>query len=164
MNSIHVKPSLAATVPAFALFLLFQACGGSGSVNAQEAPDPAEGVWEGNVSVRDCTSGNVLATFRGSHVLHRGGTLSDTNSTPTATRGPGFGVWSRSGTGYTSKFRFFTYDATGAVSGVTRVHRSFTLSADGKTLTGSTTSQIEDLAGSVIRTACGTDTGLRVLP
>jgi hypothetical protein len=163
MNSSSFKPTLAAAAPAFALFLLVQACGGSGAAVAQEAPDPAEGVWEATVSVKDCTSGNVLATFRGSQVFHRGGTLTDTNSAPSATRGPGFGVWARSGASYTSKFRFYTYDATGAISGITRVTRTFTIAADGKSKTGTNTNQTEDLAGTVIRTGCGTDASTRVL-
>ncbi len=163
MNPTSFKPTLAAAVPVLALFLLFQACGGSGGAIAQEAADPAEGVWEGTVSVKDCTSGAVLATFRGAQVFHRGGTLSDTNSAPTVSRGPGFGVWSRSGTTYTAKFRLFTYDPAGAVSGVMRVTRTFTISADGKTQTATTTNTAEDLNGVVIRSACGSDTATRVL-
>jgi len=163
MNRFTFKPTLAATVPALALFLLFQACGGSGDATAQEAPDPAEGVWEANVTVKDCTSGTVLTTFRAAQVFHRGGTLTDTNSAPTASRGPGFGIWSRTGPTYTAKFRFFTYDAAGAVSGVTRVTRTFTISSDGKSSTATNTNQAEDLNGVVIRSACGSDTSTRVL-
>ncbi len=163
MNPITFKPSLAAAIPALALFLLFQACGGSGDATAQEAIDPAEGVWEGPVTIKDCASGAVLATFRGAQVFHHGGTLGDTNSAPAATRGPGFGTWSRSGTTYTAKFRFFTYDATGAVSGVTRATRTFTISADGKSQAATTASQAEDLNGLVLRSVCGSDTSTKVL-
>ena len=105
----------------------------------------------------------MLTTFRGVQVIHRGGTLTDTNSAPTSMRGPGFGVWSRSGSTYTSKFRFFNYDATGAVSGVTRVTRTATMAADGKSQTSTNTNQIEDLNGVVTRTACGSHASVRVL-
>lgn len=163
MTPFNFKPTLAATVPALSLFLLFQACGGGGNATAQEAPDPAEGVWEANVTIKDCSSGAVLTSFRGAQVLHRGGTLTDTNSAPTNSRGPGFGVWSRSGAAYTSKFRFFTYDAAGVVSGVTRVTRTFTIASDGKSQTSTNTNQLEDLNGVAIRNSCGSDTSTRVL-
>jgi hypothetical protein len=163
MPALSVKPTLAATIPALGLFLLFQACGGSDSAVAQQAPDPIQGVWEGAVTIRDCTSGNPLATFRGSQVFHAGGTMGDTNNAPTSTRGPGFGTWTRDGDTYTARFRFFTYDGTGAPTGTGRTTRTFTISADGKTTNSTNTAVFEDSAGVVVRTTCGTDVGTRVL-
>ena len=164
MNTLSFKPNVVAVVPALALFLLFQACGGSDDAAAQQAAaDPVEGVWEAVVTVKDCASGATLATFRGSQVFHRGGTLTDTNSAPTATRGPGFGTWTRSDSTYTGKFRFYTYDAAGVPSGTARVTRTFTLSADGKSASSTNTTQFEDVAGAPTRTVCGSDVGTRVL-
>ena len=149
--------------PAFAAFLVMQACGGSSDADAQDAlADPIEGVWEGVVTLRDCATSAVVATFHGSQAFHRGGTMSDTNSTPTASRGPGFGTWTKSGSTYTVRFRLFTYDATGAANGVIRTTRTVTLGAGG-TATGVNTSQVFDLAGTLLRSGCGTDTGTRVL-
>ncbi len=150
--------------PALAAFLVMQACGGSNDANAQEAvADPMEGVWEGDVTVRDCTTSATIATFRGSQVFHRGGTMSDTNSTPTASRGPGFGTWVKSGSTYVVRFRLFTYDSTGAVSGVIRTTRTVTLGAGGNTATSVNSTQLFDMTGALIRSSCGTDTGARVL-
>jgi hypothetical protein len=163
MTFLSFKPTFAAAVPALGLFLLFQACGGSDDAAAQQAADPLQGVWEGVVTIRDCTSGNPLATFRGSQVFHAGGTMGDTNNSPTVTRGPGFGVWTRDGATYTARFRFFTYDTSGAPTGTARATRTFTMSADGKTTTSTNTSVFEDLAGTVLRSTCGTDVGTRVL-
>ncbi len=164
MNTTSFKPTLVAAVPALGLFLLFQACGGSDDAAAQQsAADPVEGVWEAVATVRDCTSGAALATFRGSQVFHRGGTLTDTNSVPPTTRGPGFGTWTRNDSTYTGKFRLYTYDTAGALSGTMRVTRTFTLSADGATQNSTNTSRAEDLAGAVIRTGCSTDVATRVL-
>jgi hypothetical protein len=149
---------------AFAAFLVMQACGGSDNATAQEAvADPIEGVWEGPVTLRDCTTSAPVGAFQGAQVFHRGGTMSDTNSTPTATRGPGFGTWVKSGSTYIVKFRFFTYDATGAVSGVVRTTRTVTIGAGGDTATSVNTTQIFDMTGTLVRSGCGSDTGTRVL-
>jgi len=151
-------------LPALAAFLVMQACGGSSDAHAQEVvADPLEGVWEGDVTLRDCTTSATIATFKGSQVFHRGGTMSDTNSTPTATRGPGFGTWAKSGATYVVKFRLFTYDATGAVSGVVRTTRTVTLGAGGNTATSINSTQLYDMTGALLRSSCGTDTGTRVL-
>ena len=159
-----LKPTSAlALIPALALFTIIQACGGSHDAMAQESPDPIEGVWEGSVSVTNCSSGAVLASFLGANQFHRGGTMSDTNSSPTATRGPGFGTWTKNGATYTVKFRFFAYDAAGVLIGTRRVTRIVTLAADGKTATGTNTNELFNTAGVSLATQCGTDTASRVL-
>ncbi|MEP7303723.1 MAG: hypothetical protein ABI699_19570 [Caldimonas sp.] len=96
-------------------------------------------------------------------MFHLGGTLSDTNSVPTITRGPGFGTWSRNGAVYTGKFRFYTYDNAGVPTGTARVTRSFTLSPDARTSTSTNTIVFEDTNRVVLRTVCGSDVGSRVL-
>ena len=164
MSLVYRHKILVAIAPAFAAFLLMQACGGSDDANAQEAvADPMEGVWEGPVTLRDCTTSAPVGVFQGSQVFHRGGTMSDTNSTPTATRGPGFGTWAKSGSTYVVKFRLFSYDATGAVSGVVRTTRTVTLGAGGNTATSVNTTQFFDMTGTLVRSGCGTDSSTRVL-
>lgn len=69
----------------------------------------------------------------------------------------------RSGSTYTIKFRFFTYDNTGAPTGTARVTRTVTLAADGKTATGANSSVFEDANGATLRSTCGTDLGTKVL-
>lgn len=163
MTKTSVKTVSAMLLPAVATMLFVQACGGGGAALAQQTPDPLEGVWEGPVTLRDCASGNAVATFRGSQAFHHGGTMSDTNSNPTVTRGPGSGTWVRNGATYTIKFRFFTYDNTGAPTGTARVTRTVTLSADGKTATSTNSSVLEDTNGATLRSTCGTDVGTKVL-
>ncbi len=164
MQRIARSRSLLAIVPAFAAFLVMQACGGSDAAVAQEAvADPIEGVWEGAVTIRDCTTSVALAAFQGSQMFNRGGTMNDTNSSPIASRGPGWGTWVKSGSTYTVKFRFFTYDATGNVSGVARVSRTVTLGAGASTATGVNSSQFYDNGGALLRSICGTDVATRAL-
>ncbi|MEO6898004.1 MAG: hypothetical protein ABI218_15310 [Caldimonas sp.] len=163
MNRLPRSRSLFAIAPAFAAFLFMQACGGSDNAVAQEAADPFEGVWEGAVTIRDCTTSAALATFQGSQMFNHGGTMNDTNSSPVSSRGPGWGTWAKSGINYNVKFRFFTYDGAGNVSGVARVARTVTLAAGGTSATGVNTSQFFDLNGTLLRSTCGTDTATRVL-
>lgn len=161
MQALSLKPGVGASIHALGLFVLVLACGGNAA--AQQAADPIEGVWEGFVTVHDCASKAVLRTFRASQVFHQGGTVSDTNSAPTSTRGPGFGTWARSGTTYTSKFRYFTYDNMGVPTGTARVTRTLTLSADGLSNSSTNSTVFEDTGGNVLRTVCSTNTGTRVL-
>ncbi|CAN5259682.1 hypothetical protein BH10PSE17_BH10PSE17_12480 [soil metagenome] len=165
MRIPSIKRSTLATIPALSMFLLFQACGSGGNADADQpaAPDPVVGVWEGVVHIRDCTTQAEITNFVGAQVFHQGGTMSDTNNSPTASRGPGWGTWSRNGDTYTAKFRFFTYDATGAKSGAMRVTRTFTLSADGNTATATSANQQEDVNGVVTRRGCSADANTKAL-
>jgi hypothetical protein len=156
------RVAVAAILPSIATMLFVQACGGSGDAVAQTASDPIEGVWEAVVTQRDCTSNAALATFRGAQVLHRGGTLSDTNAAPTSTRGPGFGSWSKNADGtYSVKFRFYRYNADASLAGTNVVTSTRTLSGDAATYNGVTRNEVRDLTGAVLQTVCVTDVGTR---
>jgi len=161
MNTQRLKMPVVTLLPAFVAFLIMQACGGSDSAIAQDAADPFEGVWESVVTQRDCTTSAAVGTFLGAQVYHRGGTLGDTNASPTATRGPGFGTWVKNGSTYSTKFRFYVYDASGAVSGVTRASGTVTLGADAKTSTTTVSNQLFDLNGNVLRSGCATAVSTR---
>lgn len=162
MNRFQFKVASAALLPSVATLLFVQACGGSGGAVAQTAADPIEGVWEAVATVRDCTTNTTLATFRGAQVLHHGGTLSDTNASPPATRGPGFGVWSRNADGsYAVKFRFYRYNGDGTLAGTNVVTSTRALTADGNSYNGDTRGEVRDTAGVVLSRTCVTDVGSR---
>jgi hypothetical protein len=167
MNPQLLKPCALALAPAIAALLLVQACGGSNDAIAQatSGADPVEGVWESSITIRDCTSGAVVRSFKGVNTFHRGGTLSDTNNTPPTPRGPGMGVWragARAGS-YTASFRFYRYNPDGTLAGSQRVNRSFTLAADGNSSTGTIAAQVLDTADVVQQNLCGTETSVRLL-
>ena len=162
-SSNSLKTVALMTVTAAATSLLLQACGG-GDALAQSASDadPVEGVWESTLTVKDCTSGAVLATFKGQSVLHRGGTLSADNSQPTVTRGAAYGTWKRgAGNAYTSTLVFMRFNPDTTLAGTQKVVRSFTLAADGNSLTGTNTAQIINTAGVVLQQACVSEAGVR---
>lgn len=162
MNRYQFKVCSAALLPSVATMLFVQACGGGGNALAQQTGDPYEGVWEAVVTARDCTTNATLGTFRGAQVIHRGGTLSDTNASPPTTRGPGFGIWSRNADGtYAVKFRFYRYNPDGTLAGTTVVTSKRTVSSDGNSYTGDTRSEVRDVAGAVLSQTCVTDIGTR---
>ena len=149
-------------VTAAATSLLMQACGGDALAISANDADPVEGVWESTITVKDCASSAVLATFKGIAVMHRGGTLSADNSQPTVTRGAAFGTWKRgTGNAYTANMVFMRFNPDTTLAGTQKVQRSFTLSADGNSLTGSNAAQLIDTAGVVFRQACTSEVGTR---
>lgn len=157
-----LKSTALVAVTAAATLLLIQACGGSAVAQSSDA-DAVEGVWDAVITVRDCSSGATILTTRGQQMLHRGGTLSDTNASPPTTRGVGFGVWRRDATAqnYNARFSFNRYNPDGSFAGTQRVTRVFTLSADGNTQTSSNSSQTLDAAGTVLQNGCAGDVSTR---
>ena len=161
-SSTSLKSVALIAVTAAATMLLMQACGGDALAQSASDADPVEGVWESALTVKDCTSGAVLATFKGQSVLHRGGTLSADNSQPTVTRGAAYGTWKRgTGNAYTSTLVFMRFNPDTTLAGTQKVVRSFTLAADGNSLMGTNTAQIINTAGVVLQQACVGETGVR---
>lgn len=162
MTSFRNQTVAAAVLPTVATMLFVQACGGSDTAIAQGVADPMEGVWEAVVTARDCTTNAVTGTFLGVNTIHRGGTLSDTNAAGPATRGPGFGIWSRGSDGvYAIRFRFYRFNADGSLAGTNVVASQRTLSADGNGYTGETRTEVRNLAGATVQTVCVSDVGTR---
>ena len=150
------------TTTSAATLLLIQACGGGAIAQTASDADAVEGVWESVVTVKDCTSGAVLTTFRGVSVMHRGGTMSADNSQPVATRGAAFGTWKRgTGNAYTTSFVFMNFNPDNTLAGTQKVLRNLTIAADNNSLTGTTSIKILDAAGGLLRQACATETGVR---
>lgn len=160
MNPIRSNSALVLLMPLAACALFVQACADS---HALESPaDPFEGAWEAVVTLRDCGTGATLGTFRGAQVLHRGGTLVDTNASPPGSRGPGMGIWWRNNDGsYAAKFRFYRYNNDGTLAGTNVVTSTRTLSADFNSYSGDTRGEVRDLSGNVIATNCVSDMGTR---
>ena len=170
MNTMTMKSATLAVATSAVVTLMIQACGGSSDATAQSAAptpsdlDPIEGYWESDVTIRDCTSGAALRTFKGANVFGRGGSIVGTNSNPPATQGPALGIWKRTALSpnYTATFRFFRYNLDGTLAGSQRGTRTLTLSVDGNSVTGSISAQVLDTAGTVLQTICGTEVTARV--
>ena len=158
----QIRIAAASVLPAVATMLFVQACGGGGDARAQTTPDPIEGIWEITGTVRNCATNSTIATFRAADVMHRGGTLTDTNAGPPTARGPGFGVWSRNADGtYSVKIRYYRYNTDGSLAGSNVLTSTRTLSSDASAYSGETRNETRDASGAVLGTACVTEAGTR---
>ena len=129
----------------------------------QNRGDRIEGVWDSQVTITDCATGNVLGSFRGLGMFIRGGSLTQTNNQPPGLGSPSFGQWRKLGAGhYTATFRFFAF-ASGVFSGVQKVSRDIQLSPSDDTFTSVISSEFFDPNGNLIASGCGTETSTRVV-
>lgn len=83
-----------------------------------------QGTWTTQVTVRNCVSGDpMLGPFAGMSTFHQGGTQSETAAgSPTARRGPGHGLWYRTGKHtFASRFVFQRFDLNGFLIGTQEV-------------------------------------------
>ena len=151
------------TLTAAATSILIQACGGNADAQTVADVNPIEGVWESAITIKDCTSGAVLRTFKGESLFHHGGSLSADNSLPVPSRGAAVGNWKQgSGANYAANFRFLRFNPDGSLAGSQRVSRTLALSTDLNALTGTLTGQVLDTSETVIAPICGSETAVRI--
>jgi hypothetical protein len=121
-----------------------------------------EGVWLSQVTITDC-KGTTTRAFQALNMFQAGGTLTDTDSQPPASHGPGFGTWERRGSRvFHSVFQFFRFNADGSLAGSNYVDRTITLDADGDGFTSTVAVSVLAPTGVVVGSACGTETAARV--
>ena len=121
-----------------------------------------EGTWNVVVTLRDCQTQAPVGTFRAMDLFIQGGSLVDTNSAPTATRGPGFGSWEYVGEQqFTATFRFFIYNPDGTFAGVRRVAQEISMGADNNSWESTVANIIFNPAGTPIATGCATASAVR---
>ncbi len=121
-----------------------------------------EGVWKNQITVTDCQSNTVLATFPGLLNYHHGGTMSETGGTNPALRSPGYGIWTRTGgRTYIGKFTFFTFNPDGTLNGSQKINQNIVISRDGNSLTDHATAEIFDTDGNRLFTVCATANATR---
>ena len=161
MKSLKTYALVAAS--AAATTLLIQACGGGAVAQTTADADAIEGVWESSVTIKDCTSGAVLRTFKGVGLFHRGGSLTADNSLPRATQGIALGDWKRNaGQEYTANARFLRFNADGSLAGSQKLQRMLTLAADGNNFAGTIAAQVLDADGVLVQALCGSETAIRI--
>lgn len=122
-----------------------------------------EGVWNIQVTRRDCQTGAAMVSFPTMSTFMRGGTMSDYGiAMAPAGRGPGHGVWSYvSGRRYTSAFQFFLFGADGIFTGRQIIRREIELSRFGSGYTATGAVQVLNTGGTVVATVCTTEIGTR---
>jgi hypothetical protein len=159
-----LKSAALVAVTAAATTLAIQAGGGGAVAQPAMDADPIEGVWDFTVTRKDCANGAFLGTQKAVTLFHRGGMLSNDNSTAPNSHGAMFGNWKRGGgSAYTSTMTFMRFNPDGTLAGTQRVQRSMAMAADGNRITSTVTVQTVDTAGVVTAQGCASETGVRVL-
>jgi hypothetical protein len=129
------------------------------------------GAWQVEVTVRfnaeDCTTSPPVPfgpnPFPSLNTFHEGGTFSETGSrSPPSVRGPGHGIWKRTGKKtFVVRNLFQGYDPNGLLASNMDMRSEVTLSEDGSTFSGITRLFFSDISGNV-NPFCATMEGVRV--
>ncbi len=136
----------------------------SSSSNARERT--LEGVWQTQITPRDCQTGVPLLPFTvpGLITYHKGGTISETAASPggPASRTPGHGIWNRRNRRhYDGSFVFQLFNPDGTFAGTQKVTQNLRLNASGNRWNDNATFQILDANDNVIVCGCATAVGTR---
>lgn len=123
-----------------------------------------EGLWDEQVTIKDCSSGATLMVSRGTNLFSSGGALVAVNSAPASALGTALGQWwyESRGRSFGAKMRLNRYNPDGSFAGIREIEREIMLDNRGDTLAGAISARDFDAAGNVIRTICGSEDGRRV--
>lgn len=126
------------------------------------AADPIVGNWQSTVELFDCAGGSPLGPpFTNMTLFNHGGTLTETNVSNPAERGPAFGSWRHDAGAYVGRFDFLRF-AGGNYIGTTRVQFRRELGADRNTSSGTAEFDFLDPGGNVVFSACSRFTSVRL--
>lgn len=144
-----------------------QASDGSGDPAAKAQARAIEGVWLPVVTITDCQTQAVLATFPSMDMYVRGGGFVGFGAVHQSDQ-IGLGAWRHvGGRNYTAEYQFFNYTPFGAPDGtpdgtLLKVSATIRLNAAGTAFTSSTTAQIVDGSGNVLGQTCGSRQATRL--
>jgi hypothetical protein len=162
MKNIIQKTVFRALAPALGLMaLLLCTTSAIAELSQDDVGGRLGGVWDSVVTLTNC-HGVTLRTLEAYVTFHQGGTLSnfDTNSL----NGPGTGTWRYLGAGnYSAPFRFFTFNAAGALTGEVRITRTIHLAKDAMSYTSTVAVTLFDVNGNQVASLCGSEAAMRVV-
>ncbi len=127
------------------------------------APLRLVGAWDVSVTLRDCVSGNAVATFPAMNQYSADGSQIEfgVNMSP-ATRYPSLGRWHFSGLRkFSSEFSFFRFNPDGSYAGTQEVKRTITLSNDANQFTTVASVAIYSPQHQLLKSGCAAETGAR---
>ena len=124
-----------------------------------------QGVWLSQVTIRDCASGAAIAgPFPGMISFQTGGTIGESGpALPNSTRGPGYGVWRRTGRStFSETLTFQRFDLSGIFLGTQVIHATPKVANDSRSYVAlGGKFEVKDQHGSTIATGCSSATGVR---
>lgn len=121
------------------------------------------GVWDVQVTLRNCTSSAAMVTFPAMDLFTVDGSSSEAGvGTAPSARYPSFGRWHYIGPRtFSSRFSFFRFAPDQSYAGTQEVSRTITLSPDGNHYTSLAKVGIYDTHHQVLQTGCATETAVR---
>ena len=113
------------------------------------------GVWRNTITLRNCQTGNQIATFQGLLTFHEGGTMSEFGGINPVLRSPGHGVWQASNPFHpTFAFTFLRFNADGTYAGTQRVRSTVSLGLDGNAFQSTGMAEVLDVNDNVVGVSC----------
>jgi hypothetical protein len=137
-----------------------QASGQSRDRAAREQVRKIEGVWLPIVTITDCQTQAVIATFPSMEIYVRGGGFVGFGATKQSDQ-IGMGAWQNvDGRKYTAEYQFFNWTPFGAPDGtpdgtLLKVSATIRLNAAGTSFTSFTKARVVDFSGHVLAETCG---------
>lgn len=121
------------------------------------------GVWDAQVTVRNCGTGAAIQSFRSLLTFAAGGTMQETTAgTAPHLRSPGHGVWRHLGeTRFSNAFKFFRFNADSTYDGWQKISQQIDLSANGNQFTATASIEIYDADDQLAQTGCATAAAVR---
>jgi hypothetical protein len=144
-----------------ASFFLVAASG----ANAQEnyGGGRLAGTWDAAVTIRNCATGDAIASFASIGTFNAGGTfIGSTSGLAQASRTPEHGVWRHvSANVYMMRFKTFSFDTAGVATGYSVVTHQIELSKDADSYTSAGTVQFFLMNGTQVGQGCSDAIGTR---
>jgi len=113
------------------------------------------GVWRNTITLRNCQTGNQIATFQGLLTFHEGGTMSEFGGINPVLRSPGHGVWQASNPFHpTFAFTYLRFNADGTFAGTQRVRSTVSLGLDGNAFQSTGMAEVLDVNDNVVGMSC----------
>ena len=161
----RLSSSIAAALLAFACFAPGASAADADATPASWRPAPLRlvGVWDVQVTLRDCVSGHAVASFPAMNQYSADGSELEfgVNTSPAA-RYPSLGTWHFAGLRkYHSEFSFFRFAPDGSYAGTQHVERTLTLSHEADRFTSVAHVTIYDTQQHVLGTGCATEEARR---
>lgn len=135
----------------------------SAQITKGEAGTPI-GVWEIQISFRNCQTGDIIRQRPGLLSIIPGGVMQEFGTgTAPLDRTDAQGVWNHTTTRYfNSVSKAFRFAADGSLAGSVKLYREFELTDGGQGISVEAHSEIYDVNGILVATGCATETGSRL--
>jgi len=169
MKNTFLKPIFVIALAMMTAFTItFSVVSGQATTEGQSTDSinvparPIVGVWRNTITLRNCQTGNQIATFQGLLTFHEGGTMSEFGGINPVLRSPGHGVWQASNPFHpTFAFTFLRFNADGTLAGTQRVRSILNLALDGNSFQATSTVEVLDVNDNVVGMLCVTTMATR---